>query len=261
MAATTNTWSPQTIGVADPRPGSAAFHLMLVLASQWTGGSASATPSACGPRHWGQFGSAGRSAAPTVTPAIPVKSRKRLPPIRHVADPLARFVILYLRRQCPTDPFGPDRLVDSRIALSILVDMDVTLARPPGTARGILWLGLACAAIGIPLYAFQLLVLARTGNPWYAPVLASVGVGFVLLAVYRRPNLWRGLALVLVAGLTAGEWWFLLSYTRLPEYTGPVAAGGPFPDFQAAKADGTPFTRADLTGDRGTALVFFRGHW
>jgi hypothetical protein len=69
------------------------------------------------------------------------------------------------------------------------------------------------------------------------------------------------MALVLVAFLAAGEWWFLLNYARLPAYTGPVAAGGPFPDFQAAKTDGTPFTRTDLAGDRGTALVFFRGHW
>ena len=52
IAVTTKTWSPQTIGVALPWPGSSAFHLMLVFASQVIGGSAfGAVPLASGPRH------------------------------------------------------------------------------------------------------------------------------------------------------------------------------------------------------------------
>jgi hypothetical protein len=57
------------------------------------------------------------------------------------------------------------------------------------------------------------------------------------------------------------EWFFLLEYTLLPAYTGPVKAGESFPEFSAARHDGTPFTRGDLVGPKDTALVFFRGHW
>ena len=71
----------------------------------------------------------------------------------------------------------------------------------------------------------------------------------------------RGLALILVALLAAGEWWFLLVYVRLPAYTGPVAARQSFPEFHALRVDGTGFTQRDFVGDRDTALIFFRGHW
>ena len=93
------------------------------------------------------------------------------------------------------------------------------------------------------------------------PVLATLGAGFVILSLQRRRTVWRGLTLVLVLFLAAADWWFLTTYVRLPAYAGPVAAGEPFPEFQAKRADGTTFTRADLKGDRATALVFFHGHW
>jgi hypothetical protein len=98
-------------------------------------------------------------------------------------------------------------------------------------------------------------------TPWYAPVLATGGIGLVLLALRRRLGAWRVLALVFVALVAVYQWWFLLAHTRLPAYAGPVAAGEPFPEFRAARADGSPFTRADLEGKQATALVFFRGRW
>jgi hypothetical protein len=109
-------------------------------------------------------------------------------------------------------------------------------------------------------YGVQL-AFGRTDTPWYAPVLATLGAVLVLLALRRRRNAWRALALAAVASVAGFEWWFLLSHARLPAYAGPVSAGGTFPEFRAARADGTPFTRADLGGDRATALVFFRGRW
>jgi hypothetical protein len=129
------------------------------------------------------------------------------------------------------------------------------------TGRGLLWLGVFCAFVGPPLYAAQLMAWGKTFNPWYMPVLATLGAVLVILSLQRRRTAWRGLALVLVLFLAAGDWWFLTSYVRLPVYAGPVAAGEPFPEFQAKRADGATFTRADLKGDRNTALVFFRGHW
>jgi hypothetical protein len=130
-----------------------------------------------------------------------------------------------------------------------------------GRGRKLLWLGIACAVIGVPLYFVQLRFAGRTDDPWYMPGLATVGVLLVLLSFRGRPTIIRGLALLLVLGLAAGEWWSLLIYARLPAYAGPVAAGESFPAFQAKLADGKPFTQADLPGDRSTALVFFRGHW
>jgi hypothetical protein len=107
----------------------------------------------------------------------------------------------------------------------------------------------------------QLMAWGKTFDAWYMPVLATLGVGLVILSLRRRRTVWRGLAFALVLFVSGAGWWFLASYTRLPAYTGPVAAGAAFPEFRAIRADGTAFTRADLTGDRATALVFFRGHW
>src|SRR5947207_16011488 len=75
IAVSTNTRSPHTIGLALPRPGSRAFHLMWVVASHFVGGSAvGADPFASGPRQWCQFADfcASKSpdrAAPATEPA------------------------------------------------------------------------------------------------------------------------------------------------------------------------------------------------
>jgi hypothetical protein len=124
-----------------------------------------------------------------------------------------------------------------------------------------LWLGVACALAGVALYVVQLLVAGRADTPWYAPALATVGAALVAVSLRSRPSAGRSLALLLVLAVAGFEWWFLLGYARLPAYEGPVRAGQEFPEFRAARADGTPFTRSDLVGDRATALVFFRGRW
>ena len=110
----------------------------------------------------------------------------------------------------------------------------------------------------------------RAGRwPWLARVAscyASVGSADGFGAAYRREMgetmsmILRGL--LLIGLLTVGEWWFLLGYSRLPTYAGPVLAEQPFPDFAPASlADGTPFTRDNLIGEKDTVLVFFRGFW
>jgi hypothetical protein len=114
--------------------------------------------------------------------------------------------------------------------------------------------------LGVVAYAFQVNAGILT-TPWYGPALATLGTALILVALRRRVSVWRVAALLLVGALTAGEWWFLLSYSTLPDYSGPVAEGQTFPEFAAARADGTPFTQDDLKGDRDTVLVFFRGRW
>jgi hypothetical protein len=126
--------------------------------------------------------------------------------------------------------------------------------------RLILLLGNVCPFLGPLLYLWQMQI-GRLETPWYAPALAMLGAGLAALALWQRRSWWRILALAFVALFAGFEWWFLLGYTRLPAYTGPVANSRPFPVFSASLANGEPFTQAELEGERDTALLFFRGHW
>jgi FtsH-binding integral membrane protein len=129
--------------------------------------------------------------------------------------------------------------------------------RYPG--RLFLALGLGLAVLGIIAYAVQI-ATARLTAPWYMPCLATLGVVFLAIALWQARSVWRILALLLVLLLAGAEWAFLLG-TRLPAYTGPVAAARPFPNFATMRADGTTFTQRDLEGDQNNILVFFRGRW
>jgi hypothetical protein len=130
-------------------------------------------------------------------------------------------------------------------------------ASPRG--RLLMLLGLGLAALGIAAYAVRLW-LHRLSVPWYMPAMALVGAILVAVSLREKRTVWRVLALIVVAALGGFEV-MALNAMRLPPYTGPVAVGRPFPAFEARLADGTPFTQADLAGDRHTALVFFRGRW
>jgi hypothetical protein len=132
---------------------------------------------------------------------------------------------------------------------------------PPRTGgRLLLWAGVACAFVGPVLYVVQMSQELLT-VPWYAPALATLGSLAIVLSLMRRVTAWRLLSLALVVAVTAGQWWFLLSFSRNPAYAGELAGGKPFPQFTAALADGKPFTQDNLKGDQDTVLVFFRGHW
>ncbi|HEX4588292.1 MAG TPA: hypothetical protein VH120_00060 [Gemmataceae bacterium] len=150
-----------------------------------------------------------------------------------------------------------------------------TATASPSTGRRLFLFGMLCGIVGLPLYAAQLLATGRTFSPWYAPILATVAVLLIGTSLARGSSRGRIIALLLFAGLAGLEWWFFVSYVRLPAYNGPVVAGQAFPEFRALRADGTAFTRADLPNttaffrgpdadvprDRATALVFFRGRW
>ena len=131
----------------------------------------------------------------------------------------------------------------------------------PGRSRGrlLLLLGLGLAVLGVVAYVVQL-SLQRLMLPWYMPALALLGVVLVVMSLWQRRTVWRVLALLAVV-LLAGAELAVLHAMRLPPYAGPIAVGRPFPAFEVRRADGTPFTQADLTGDRNQVLVFFRGRW
>ena len=134
------------------------------------------------------------------------------------------------------------------------------LAPPRSRGRLSLWSGLLLAVGGFFAYGAQMAAGLLT-TPWYVPALATLGAALALLALVQSFSVWRVAALLFTAALAAFASWFVFSHTRLPAYTGPVAVGQRFPDFAASRADGTPFTRADLEGAKDTVLVFYRGWW
>jgi hypothetical protein len=121
--------------------------------------------------------------------------------------------------------------------------------------------GFLAALLGMAGYAVQICAFKILTTPWYMPVLASVGVGFMVVALARRRGFWRFVGLGVLVLLAAAEWAVLLSLSRLPPYTGPLAVGKPFPDFTTTLADGSSFGRKDLEGQKDTVMVFFRGRW
>jgi hypothetical protein len=123
-----------------------------------------------------------------------------------------------------------------------------------------LWLGIGLVLLGPILYMIQLWAkLLRP--PWYGPAFTTAGVALVLLALRRRRTVWRGAVLALCGLLAVAEWYFLLSLSKLPAYTGPSSAGSSFPIFSTTLADGSAFNQDSLRGRQNTALVFFRGRW
>src|SRR5260370_195803 len=137
-------------------------------------------------------------------------------------------------------------------------DLYKTTARHPG--RSLLLLGVLLAVAG-PVLNFLLMFAAKILiTPWYAPLLETLGVALIILALMRSRSIWRWTALVIFTLFLAFAW-FAVPAMRLPAYPGPGKDGQPFPAFATTLADGAAFTQDDLKGDRNTVMVFFRGHW
>jgi hypothetical protein len=137
-------------------------------------------------------------------------------------------------------------------------DLYKTTARNPG--RSLLLLGMFLAVAGYVLMMLLMFAAKILITPWYAPLLGTLGVALIILAVMRSRSIWRWTALVIFTLFVAFQWYALFAM-RTPAYTGPVKVGQPFPAFATTMADGSAFTQADLQGDQNTVMVFFRGHW
>jgi hypothetical protein len=123
-----------------------------------------------------------------------------------------------------------------------------------------LLLGLLLVVLSILLWPVQLWA-GYLFTPWYVPVLATLAAVVVLMSLWRRRTIVRGVALV-VCTLLAGFLVFaFVVLARVPPYTGPLHAGKPFPAFRAVRADGASFTQDELRGGQNTFVVFFRGRW
>jgi hypothetical protein len=138
--------------------------------------------------------------------------------------------------------------------------MTTSTASAPRRSAGRLFLllGLALAPLAVIAYVVQI-SMHRLTAPWYVPAAATLGVVLVVVSLWQRRTVWRILALLFVV-LLAGAAWMMLLGEPLPPYTGPVAAGQPFPAFATIRANATPFTQHDLEGE-DNVLVFFRGRW
>jgi hypothetical protein len=137
-------------------------------------------------------------------------------------------------------------------------DLYKTTSRRAG--RPLLLLGVFLAVAG-PVVMILLMFAAKILiTPWYAPLLGTLGVALIVLALMRSRSFWRWTAVVIFSLLVGFQWWALLAM-RTPAYTGPVKDGQSFPTFATRLADGSAFSQSDLQGDQSTVMVFFRGHW
>jgi hypothetical protein len=128
------------------------------------------------------------------------------------------------------------------------------------SAKSYLWLGIGLVLVGPVLMIAQFSAkIMRT--PWYLPALATAGAILILVALVRRPTVWRVIALALAALLGSAEWYFIVSLSKLPAYTGPVENDRAFPAFTTTLADGSSFDQRSLQGEQNTVLTFFRGRW
>ena len=133
-------------------------------------------------------------------------------------------------------------------------------ARPyPG--RWYIVLGVALALLGPILYGVQVLWGRHLTTPWYLPALGTAGAGLLVAALVRARSSWRLAGALLLLLLAGAEWYFLVVFTKLPPYAGPVVEGKAFPAFATTLADGTPFSQDNLKGEQDTVMVFFRGRW
>src|SRR5262245_17039805 len=137
-------------------------------------------------------------------------------------------------------------------------DLYKPTARHPG--RSLLLVGVLVAVAGPVLMILLTFAAKILITNWYAPLLGTLGVALIVLALMRSRSIWRWTALVIFTLLAGFQWWALFAM-GLPAYTGPVKNGETFPAFATTLADGSAFTQAELRGDQNTVMVFYRGHW
>jgi peroxiredoxin len=128
-------------------------------------------------------------------------------------------------------------------------------------SSGLFWLGLGLAIGSLAAFFIQVFAVNALVTPWYLPIGGTVAAVLVMLATARRRRWWSLSVAALCVALAGFEWFFLLSLTVLPSYTGPVIEGGDVPAFHAALADGTEIDESYFASRPMTAVIFFQGRW
>jgi hypothetical protein len=140
------------------------------------------------------------------------------------------------------------------------VQTEAPAVSAPPRRRPLFLAGILIFLLGIGLYIVQLRMKSFV-VPWYTPILATVGLGLMVLSLRQRRGILRIGTLILFVLLCGFEWFFLLVATKVPAFTGPAQPGAKLPVFAATLADGTSFTNADLEKGAPSVLLFYRGHW
>lgn len=132
----------------------------------------------------------------------------------------------------------------------------------PDRARGrsYIWAGIGVCVLAIVLVVVQY-ALKRFKDPWYVPMLTSLGALMLLAALSRRRTATRVILFVLILALAGFEWYVMIHLSKLPTYAGPARVAQRIPAFQTTLADGRTFTDQDLADGTPTVLTFFRGRW
>jgi hypothetical protein len=134
--------------------------------------------------------------------------------------------------------------------------------QPRGNNSGQLYLilGIIAVLLGPVIYAAQI-SNHFLSSPWHLPALATFGAVLVVVSLAQRRTIWRFSAAGLTTLFAALAWLLLLVGLSAPPYTGSAEVGKAFPEFETKLADGTGFSRVNLTGGQNTVLIFFRGRW
>src|SRR6516165_2479932 len=94
----------------------------------------------------------------------------------------------------------------------------------PHPGRSLLLLGVLVALAGPVLMIVLVFGAKILITPWYSPLLGTLGVALIVLAIVRSRSIWRWTAVVIFTALAGFGWWALFAM-RLPAYTGPVKDG------------------------------------
>jgi hypothetical protein len=126
--------------------------------------------------------------------------------------------------------------------------------------RRYFWLGLALCLLS-PIVNMLVVMMGYLGLPWYALVLSTAGVGFLVAALVQRFGIARIVCLALFGLFCGFQWYLVVFMSKLPAYDGPARVGSKLPAFATTKADGSAYTEKNLETGQPTAFVFFRGRW
>jgi hypothetical protein len=137
---------------------------------------------------------------------------------------------------------------------------EVAGARTPPRGWPFFLVGFLLFLLGPALFAVQLR-LKYLGMTWHVPILASLGILFMVASIWRRRGILRSAGLVLFVLVCGFEWWVVLVENRPPAYAGPAQPGRPVPAFATTLADGKAFTSTELKNGSAAVLLFFRGRW
>src|SRR5215471_13962586 len=105
-------------------------------------------------------------------------------------------------------------------------DLNKATARHPG--RPWLLLGVFLAVAGPALMMLLTFAAKILITPWYAPILGTLGLALIILAIARSRSIWRWAAVVIFTLFVGFQWWAVLAM-QTPAYTGSLKDGEPFP--------------------------------